>query len=170
MDYLSLIVKMLWAVPSPPPHFISRDGGFMKICKLCGLAKEKFQKNRHGNPGSVCTTCRSKQHSAYYRKHPVIYLLNACRQRCRQQRLPYNLTKEDIIIPEYCPVLGVKLEHGTKPFCDNSPSIDRIYPEKGYIKGNVVVISWRANRLKSDASLKELEYVVNRLRSVTKNT
>jgi len=44
---------------------------------------------------------------------------------------------------------------------DNVPSVDRIDPTKGYIKGNVEVISWRANHLKNNATVEELEAIVN---------
>lgn len=92
----------------------------------------------------------------YYRKNPVIYLLNACRCRARKQGIPFDLTAEDIIIPKTCPVFGIPLFHGTKGFHENSPSIDKIIPEKGYVKGNVVVISFKANRMKQNATTQEL--------------
>lgn len=43
---------------------------------------------------------------------------------------------------------------------DGSPTIDRIINDLGYVKGNVIVISWRANRIKSDATLAELKAIV----------
>jgi hypothetical protein len=104
--------------------------------------------------------CRIKQ-AAYYRKNPAIYLLNACRSRARLSGIPFNLTKEDIIIPAICPVLGIPLEHGTKGFHENSPSIDRIVPDRGYVRGNVVVISFKANRMKQNATTKELRQLAD---------
>lgn len=44
---------------------------------------------------------------------------------------------------------------------DMSPSLDRLIPSKGYVKGNVVVVSWRANRLKNNASLADLRALVD---------
>ena len=64
-------------------------------------------------------------------------------------------------IPEFCPVLGVKLESGTKKYHDASPSLDRMIPSKGYVPGNVVVMSFRANRIKGDASREELQTVID---------
>lgn len=57
----------------------------------------------------------------------------------------------DIIIPETCPMLGIKLEFGFDKQGGNfnSPSLDRIIPELGYTKGNVMVISKRANMIKT---------------------
>lgn len=107
--------------------------------------------------------CREKQ-AAYYKKNPTIYLLNACRDRCRKKGLVCNLTKEDIAIPTHCPVLGIPLFHGNRAFLDNSPSLDRMIPELGYVRGNVNVISFRANRIKHNATLDEVERVADYMR------
>lgn len=42
----------------------------------------------------------------------------------------------------------------------NSPSLDRIVPERGYVRGNVVIVSFRANRAKSDLTIAELKQLV----------
>jgi hypothetical protein len=86
--------------------------------------------------------------------------------RAKKQSIPFTITKEDIIIPDLCPVFNIRLEWGIGlGKTDNSPSLDRIIPEKGYIKGNIVVISWLANRLKNNATLAQLEQVCNYIRS-----
>lgn len=54
--------------------------------------------------------------------------------------------------------------HGHSGYFDDSPSIDRIIPELGYTKGNIRVISNRANLLKSNATIEELQKVINDLR------
>lgn len=78
--------------------------------------------------------------------------------------IPFNLTMEDFIVPERCPVFGTLLvspmlsgRHASM----NAPSIDRVIPSKGYVKGNVRIISYRANLLKSDATLDELKKIVS---------
>jgi hypothetical protein len=67
----------------------------------------------------------------------------------------------DILIPSKCPVLGIPLmpNIGGGRQDDHSPTLDRIIPGKGYVPGNVVVVSWRANRIKSDATIEELKKV-----------
>ena len=70
--------------------------------------------------------------------------------------------EEDIPeIPKYCPVLGIEIKSNTTNApLDSSPSLDRIDSSKGYIKGNVRIISNRANRIKSDATIEELRKVL----------
>lgn len=70
--------------------------------------------------------------------------------------MTFNLTVEDIVIPKTCPVLGITLEMNSVR-SDTSPTLDRIDNDKGYEKDNVIVVSWRANRLKADATVDEMK-------------
>lgn len=139
----------------------------MKICKICNEPKEKFSTNRHGNESSVCTQCRNKQHNDYKYRNKDVWMVICARQRAKKAGLAFDLTKEDVIIPEFCPALGIKLCQGTRQEHDASPSLDRIRPELGYVKGNVVVISHKANRIKTDASPEELRKVADWLEHQT---
>jgi hypothetical protein len=78
------------------------------------------------------------------------------RRRARKDGVPFEITQEDIIIPKVCPVLGIALSISERRMTDNSPSLDRFKPELGYVKGNVNVISTRANRIKNDATYNEI--------------
>lgn len=91
-------------------------------------------------------------------------LLSGAKKRAKALHIPYNLELSDIIIPEKCPVLHIKLESSNPTNHDCAPSIDRINPNLGYIKDNIGIISMRANRLKSDASLEELEKIIKYIR------
>jgi len=86
------------------------------------------------------------------------------RRRGRQAGLEATIRATDIVWPEFCPVLGLRLDYetprGRRPArSDALPTLDRWDNSKGYIPGNVFVISWRANSLKSNASPEELEAV-----------
>jgi hypothetical protein len=95
-------------------------------------------------------------------KNPAYFLWASARNRARKNNLPFNIERTDVVIPDVCPILGIKLDTQTKKgFCDNAPSVDKIIPELGYVKGNIIVISWRANRIKTDATLQELETIAN---------
>lgn len=76
---------------------------------------------------------------------------------------PFDLEPLDIVIPSVCPLLGVRLVTKNTEMRPNSPTLDRILPEKGYTKDNVWVISARANTIKNDASLEELQLLTRNL-------
>jgi len=83
--------------------------------------------------------------------------------KCRAKRLgiPFTITRDDIVIPSVCPVLGIPIEHQTgKHQSNNSPSIDRVVPSRGYVKDNIVVVSFRANRIKNDSTTEEMRTIV----------
>jgi hypothetical protein len=104
-----------------------------------------------------------KVQHAWSLAHPQYMLWRHAYQRAQYQGIPFDIEKSDIVIPDECPILHIKLSQtGNR---DNRPSVDRIVPEKGYVKGNIQVISMRANRIKSDATLEELERIVENLRS-----
>ena len=93
-------------------------------------------------------------------------LLHHARARAKRDGIAFNLTLDDIVVPAECPVLGCALRPGTgrSGFFAHSPSLDRIVPELGYTRGNVRVISARANLLKSNATELELAAVLQDLR------
>jgi hypothetical protein len=89
-------------------------------------------------------------------------MLQNARVRARVADVPFTITVKDIVIPSHCPILGIPLfPKKGKGGGDNSPSLDKIKPERGYVPGNVIVISNRANRLKSDASISELRDIAS---------
>lgn len=67
-----------------------------------------------------------------------------------------ELAVMDIAIPEFCPLLGLRLSFSSDCTSPNQPSLDRINSALGYVKGNVQVVSLRANLLKRDATLEEM--------------
>jgi hypothetical protein len=92
--------------------------------------------------------------------NPLDALIRNAKYRASSAGLPFDLTSEDISIPDFCPVLGIPIVYGSKGPKAGSPSLDRFIPKLGYVRGNVAVISWRANNLKSDGTLEEIEAVV----------
>lgn len=94
--------------------------------------------------------------------------LNNSKERARRKNLPFNLDKNylESIVGECCPVFKTPFvwqssglgKGNTEP---NSPSLDRIIPELGYVKGNMVFISHLANKIKQDATEKELYAVAD---------
>lgn len=87
----------------------------------------------------------------------ITKLVAQARCRARDAGLEFNITAADIVIPSHCPVLGTPLILGaSRTTKDSSPSIDRVDSSKGYTKDNILIVSWKANRLKSNATLDEM--------------
>lgn len=82
--------------------------------------------------------------------------------------MEFTLTLDDIMpLPLLCPVLGIELRKGTHSGDDHSYSLDRTDNTRGYVPGNVAVISRRANRIKNDATFAEVELLFNYLKELT---
>lgn len=95
---------------------------------------------------------------AYEKANPEKILLRSAKNRAIKNNLEFDIELCDIIVPKYCPLLNIEIKpreggHGPQ---DSSPSLDRIDNTKGYIKGNVWVISWLANKMKATATAAQL--------------
>lgn len=98
-----------------------------------------------------------------YRKRPIKALLRAIKTKAKKEGVPFNLTESDIVIPSHCPILGIELvPYGgsLEQRGNNHATLDRVIPSKGYVRGNVHVISFRANRLKNNATIEEIEKII----------
>lgn len=105
-------------------------------------------------------------------RNPEKVLLASAKVRAKTRGLPFTIDLSDIVIPERCPILGMPLDksapgrvgvgrHGGGAPRDNAPSLDRINPKLGYVRGNVHVISWRANSLKKDGTAAEMQLIAD---------
>ena len=97
-----------------------------------------------------------KDYKAEYFKMKRRSLLAVRKSIAKKNKIPFSIKEEDVFYPEVCPILGIPLEHGDGVLGDASPTIDRIYPALGYVKGNVQVISLLANRMKNSANPEQL--------------
>ena len=97
---------------------------------------------------------RDSERGRHYR------LLENAKRRAKKKNLEFSITLDDFEIPKLCPLLGSQLQLGGDGlFNMNSPSLDRIDNSRGYVKGNVAVISLKANKIKSDLSIDELRFL-----------
>lgn len=154
-----------------------------KLCSRCQYIKEDsafyFDKRLKSGLSSWCKKCCSKYASAMNKKHKTRYaermknsqheyhtnnlervMCASAKKRAKNKGIEFNLKPEDIIIPEYCPILGMRLVIHEDKAHDNSPSLDRIDPSIGYIPGNICVISNKANRLKNNATIEQIEAIL----------
>lgn len=97
-------------------------------------------------------------------------LCRGARLRAAKRGLPFDIAPEDIEVPEYCPILGIKLQRNTGTLKANSPTLDRKHVKFGYVKGNVWVISQLANSMKSSStSAERVQFVLWILKTHLKN-
>lgn len=147
---------------------VSKDG-FNDDCKQCACEKVSASRKKYAdrirtynreygrrNPDKVKKWNRENRVRNY-----EVRMLHEAKTRATRRGLPFSITKNDFSIPECCPVLGIVLEIGEQFAKYNSPSLDAIRPELGYVPGNVAVISHRANSIKNDASVEELRRVAD---------
>lgn len=97
------------------------------------------------------TVSRFKSHETY--------LMSKCKSRAKFLNREFNLTIEDFFIPPYCPALGYPLMRcrNGSVISEFTPSIDRIDNSKGYIKGNTIIVSHKANSMKGSKTLEDLQ-------------
>lgn len=125
--------------------------GIRDRCKSCSLARAKNEREKR------------KENWKY---KPTLAMFNNSKQRAKKAGLEYTITLNDIVIPDYCPVLGIKLDTGDRRKKGNAPSIDRIDNSKGYTKENIMVVSNRANMIKNNATIDELIMIGNFYRNL----
>lgn len=88
-------------------------------------------------------------------------MLSGAKQRAKKKGLRFDLTVDDLYpVYDNCPILGIKMVAGIGAVCSSSPTLDKIDPALGYVRGNVRVISNKANRMKTDATIEELKMFV----------
>jgi hypothetical protein len=132
-------------------------------CSNCNTLKllNEFHKHSGCRDGynSVCKECRKVITKQQWKDTSLEYkILNRARSRATTKNIEFNLELSDIIIPKECPIFKVPFIYNDK---DWSASIDRVDPNKGYVKGNIMIISNKANRIKNDATLDDLKQVVS---------
>ena len=147
---------------SPNKETLEWPEGFRE-CRKCRELKpfSAFHKHKQCVQGinTVCKECRKPLSTANWQKTSEEYKIwHRAKSRSVKKGLDFDLEISDIVIPEVCPVFKVPFDKNNK---DYTYSIDRIDPRKGYVKGNVMIICNKANRIKSDASATELVQVLN---------
>ena len=168
-----------------------------KYCARCKILKpaSTFQPKFYNKDGldAHCRECRGIIRREHYdsaveatkrvirqQQNPVKLRLRqmiaSAKIRAKRDNLPFALTFEYMcgLVRTHCPVLGLTFNYQATEFSADSPSLDKFIPSLGYVPGNVTIISRRANTMKQDASLEEVEALAmwmrhqmdNRVRSV----
>jgi len=144
-----------------------RKDRWLCLCK-CGTKRCVIGWNLRNGRSTGCRECivhpgPTPTHGMSGSLRYVLY--THARRRAKKANLPFTIKCTDIPeIPKICPLLGIPLFQGKKILCANSPTLDQITCGRGYVPGNFWVISFKANAMKSNASLKELQMLVRNLK------
>lgn len=153
---------------------------FPKLRCLCSCGKEHYVLAGNLVSGNVkscgCRLVESRlskdnKHRTHGLARTLEYTMwTRSKRRAKEANIPFTLEPTDIVIPNVCPVFGIKLRrtHAGK-IEDDSPSLDRVDNSKGYHKSNVRVISNKANRMKYTFSLEDLEKFLNYMKGELKD-
>ncbi len=154
-------------------------------CSKCktALPLSFFYKSNHHKSGfdGKCKACRKIyylewtrekgglqkkliQSRNWYKKNPEKYIYTNAKNNAKQRSIEFSLTIEDIVIPDICPLLGIKIERTFgEGRHDALPSIDRLNPKLGYVKDNVKIISFLANRMKNNATAEQIKKLASNI-------
>jgi hypothetical protein len=119
------------------------------------LAREREWYQEHKDQEQARRTETTKR---WCRNNPLKALVKNARSRSKKLGIPFDIDVEDLTLPSHCEILGIPIILNS-PDKQNSPSLDRIVPALGYVRGNVRVISTRGNILKNGHTLETLELV-----------
>jgi hypothetical protein len=153
-----------WTVIGPSGSR-AKDRSLIWVCKcICGTIKEVGRGSLRSANSKSCGCFRAEAlskrathgHTKSGHRTSEYIMWKSARHRALINNVSFNIELIDIIIPKFCPVLNIELDRTHSKSHDNSPSLDRIVPSLGYTKGNVVVISHRANTIKNKATWQEL--------------
>jgi hypothetical protein len=139
-----------------------------RICDVCNVEKNlsyfslldktrKTTTERKTTCKNCSATLREKERrNRNWKYDACAVLFSNAKQRAKKSNIEFSITKEDIDIPDTCPVFGFPLKREERKTWMYAPSIDRIDNTKGYVKDNIIIVSRRANILKKDATIDEL--------------
>ena len=149
----------------PLENFYRRNVKYYRFdCKVCARKHAKIWGKQNREHKKITN---EKSH----KRDPIRFMYRNLKHSAKQRGIPFTITLQDlreIELPEYCPVFNIKLFWPwDKKAKSNSFSVDRINNDLGYEKGNIVIVSWKANDLKRTSSISDLEKIVNFYKRIT---
>ena len=159
----------------PTGEFVRRskaENRYSNLCLECNRIRNKAGHRRRKlaagcDPVALENRARYKESKKEWRLtterivfDKIVRMHTSAKHRAKRKGLNFNITVNDLLnlYVDECPIFKTKLnwEHRGNGASHDSPSLDRKVPSLGYIKGNLWIISHRANTIKSDATPEEL--------------
>jgi hypothetical protein len=148
-----------------------QKSGYRTACKECSALEFKNYKLKNSS-SYFKRLVKSKQKRAATKENNPIQAwshtaYHNAKARAKKLGISFDLTKERLVTnaPTHCPLLGIELIYNAETSVPNCASIDRVDSLKGYTQDNCKIISFKANRIKSNATLEEIEILARNLRS-----
>lgn len=158
---------------------LSNDGwSFVRLAELYGVTRQRIkQVFQRYNLQHVGLSKKKIDAELLWKKKwgnkEDTGLYQAQREKFRNKKaqaiskgIEFSVEFGELIWPDFCPILGIKINYFAEKVEENSCSFDRVNPAKGYTAGNVMVISWRANRIKNDGSAEEHRMIADWIQSL----
>lgn len=141
-----------------------------RVCTKCEQEKEitEFPPDKRASDGcqARCRSCINTWMKEHARSNPAWQMWRRARSRAAKKGFDFNITVEDLLpLPTHCPIFGTELRLTTKLHDPHTYSLDRIRNDQGYVRGNVMVMSYRANRLKNDGTAEDHEAIAQWMRA-----
>lgn len=140
-------------IESPQPTKKEKYAAWYAANRSAQLERMRVWREANRDTQNVMTSVRN---TATRNANPAQAMVIASRTRAKTKGMAHTITAADVIIPDLCPMLGIPLALSVGAPSNSSPSLDRIDSSKGYIPGNVWVLSHKANSMKRDATREEL--------------
>jgi len=140
-----------------------RQKNYIYKCNDCVKLEKAIEANERRKKTPNQTKLINKKYKDKQKKEkPTLYsaqqMYSSAFKRAKALKLPFDIDSKYVnsICPKKCPILDIAIKYGGGNKKKNSASLDRITPNKGYVKGNVQVISQLANTMKNEATPSEL--------------
>lgn len=146
----------------------------MKACKICKTEKplSEFHKAKTNSDGldKRCKSCRKEEARKGRLNNYFVQYVRGKRSECKKKGIPFDLDAKYLeeLWTGVCPIFNIEIHKAAEGYGSHrSAHLDRFKPELGYVYGNVMWISGRANRIKYDATIEELKQIVDWMERVT---
>jgi hypothetical protein len=160
-----------WRRSDPEYRKVENAAALLRSRTYLAKNKDEINRKRRENPDKSLKKAADRRYGAKHREQISMnsrkwadenadrLMLYSANRRATKYGVPFTLKRGDFVIPKICPVLGIELIRGRKGSQDASPTLDRVIPSLGYVKGNIAVISSLANRIKTNATLTQIRLV-----------
>ena len=157
----------------PLKRVLANIGKLCNPCSMSAIGLARAEAKRANPQRKTIAEYSKRSRQIKLAKNPLEFrlkrTLSLAKTRSKVYSLPFDLTLDYLISiypkDEMCPILNVPFVWGTRKNKEFSPSVDRMVPEKGYVKGNVKFISYKANRIKSDSDVETLQKIIEYMKA-----